>query len=131
MKIHLESGIGQNLIRAYTPGCITINDENYTRSLVVTPQQVIRDWPPASFAELQAEHFKMIADLRPEVVILGTGARLQFPTPRLTRALVEAKIGLEVMDTGAACRTYNILMSDSRRVAAALLMIEELKQRID
>lgn len=131
MKIHLESGIGQNLIRAYAPGRITINDEVHIRSLIVTPQQVFRDWPPASFAELLAEHFKMIAVLQPEVVILGTGARLQFPAPHLTRALVEAKIGLEVMDTGAACRTYNILMSDSRRVAAALLMIEELKQRID
>ena len=131
MKIHLESGVGQNLIRAYATGRITINDDVLTRSVIVTPQRLIKDWPPTSFAQLLAEHFKIIADLQPEVVILGTGARLQFPAPHLTRALVEAKIGLEVMDTGAACRTYNILMSDSRRVAAALLMIEELEQRID
>jgi uncharacterized protein len=128
MKIHLETGIGQNLIRAYAPGRVTINEEVFTRSLIVTPQRIIADWPPADFGDFLAEHFKMIADLRPEVVILGTGARLQFPAPSLTRALVEAKIGLEVMDTGAACRTYNILMSDDRRVAAALLMIEEMSR---
>ena len=124
MKIHLESGAGQNLIRAYAPGSITINNMAYTQSLIVTPAQVM-DWPPASFNDLLAAHFEMLAAMQPEVVILGTGAILQFPPPKLTRALVEAKIGLEVMDTGAACRTYNILMSDGRRVAAALLMIEK------
>ena len=131
MKIHLESGIGQNLIRAYAPNRITINEEVYTTSLIVTPRQVVTEWPPVSFADLLAEHFETIVPLRPEVVILGTGARLQFPAPSLTRSLVEAGIGIEVMDTGAACRTYNFLMSDGRRVAAALLMIEELKQGID
>ena len=131
MKIHLESGIGQNLIRAYAPGRITINEEVYTTSLIVTPHQVVAQWPPAGFADLLAGHFEMIPPLKPEVVILGTGGRLRFPAPSLTRALVEAGIGLEVMDTGAACRTYNFLMSDGRRVVAALLMIEELKQGID
>ena len=131
MKIHLESGLGQNLIRAYAPGRITINEEVYTTSLIVTPGQVVTAWPPVSFADLLAGHFEMIVPLRPEVVILGTGTRLQFPAPSLTRSLVEAGIGLEVMDTGAACRTYNFLMSDGRRVAAALLMIEDLKQGID
>jgi uncharacterized protein len=131
MKIHLESGIGQNLIRAYAPGRITINEEVYTTSLIVTPRQVVTEWPPTSFADLLAGHFEIIAPLQPEVLILGTGARLQFPAPSLTRSLVEAGIGLEVMDTGAACRTFNFLMSDGRRVVAALLMIEELKQGID
>ena len=130
MKIHLESGAGQNLIHAYAPGSITINNKAYTRSLIVTPAQVA-DWPPVSFEDLLGVHFEMIAGMPLEVVILGTGAKLRFPPSALTRALVEAKIGLEVMDTGAACRTYNILMSDGRRVAAALLMIEKLKQGID
>lgn len=124
MKIHLESGAGRNLIRTYAPGTVIVNDQAYTHSLIVTPTQVT-DWPPASFAGLLTAHFEMLAELQPEVVILGTGAKLQFPSPAITRALVEAKIGLEVMDTGAACRTYNILMSDGRRVAAALLMIEQ------
>ncbi len=124
MKIHLETGLGQNFVRAYAPGRVTINEEVYTRSLVVTPHQIITDWPPASPADLQAGHFELIASLQPEVFILGTGARLRFPAPNIIRPLVEAGIGIEVMDTGAACRTYNILMSDGRRVAAALLMIE-------
>lgn len=125
MKIHLESAVGQNLIRAYAPGRITINEQVYTRSLIVTPQEIIVDWPPVFFADLLAGHFEALAAMRPEVIVLGTGRRLQFPAPPLTRSLVEASIGLEVMDTGAACRTYNILMSDGRRVAAALLMIEK------
>jgi uncharacterized protein len=124
MKIHLESGAGQHLIRAYAPGVITVNDTAHHRSLIVTPEQVL-DWPPASFDDLLAIHFESIAAMHPEVAILGTGAHLKFPAPPLIRALVEANIGLEVMDTGAACRTYNILMSDGRRVAAALLMIEK------
>ena len=125
MKIHLESGLGQNLIRAYAPGQVTINEEVYTCSLIVTPEQIIADWPPASPANLLAAHFEVIASLSPEVFILGTGARLLFPAPNIIRPLVEAGIGVEVMDTGAACRTYNILMSDGRRVAAALMMIED------
>jgi uncharacterized protein len=124
MKIQLESGLGQNLIHSYGPGQIRINQEVYVRSLIVTPARIITDWPPASFEELAALHFQQIADLAPEVVILGTGARLRFPPPAVTRTLIEANVGVEVMGTGAACRTYNILMGDGRRVVAALLMIE-------
>jgi len=124
MKIHLETGLGQNFIRAYAAGQVTINQEVYTGSLVVTPQRIIAGWPPTSPAELLAAHFEVIVSLRPELVILGTGARLQFPAPSIIRPLVEAGIGIEIMDTGAACRTYNILMSDGRSVAAALMMIE-------
>lgn len=123
MKIHLESGTGRNFIRRYAPGSITVNDQAYRRSLIVAPEHVC-DWPPEDFGALAAPHFETIAAMQPEVVILGTGAKLRFPAPALTRALVEANIGLEVMDTGAACRTYNILMSDGRKVVAALLMIE-------
>ncbi|OGI47282.1 MAG: hypothetical protein A2151_05450 [Candidatus Muproteobacteria bacterium RBG_16_65_34] len=124
MKIQLEMGAGLNQIRAYAPGQVTVNQTIYTRSLIVTPQRVIADWPPLAFAELDETHFEILAGLRPEVVILGTGARLRFPKPASLRALVEVNVGVEVMDTGAACRTYNILMGDGRRVAAALLMIE-------
>jgi uncharacterized protein len=123
MKIQLESGLGQNLIHSYGPGKIRIGQEVHVHSLIVTPARIIADWPPASFEELAAIHFQQIADLAPEVVILGTGARLRFPPPAVTRALIEVNVGVEVMDTGAACRTYNFLASDGRRVIAALLMI--------
>lgn len=125
MKIEFDAGAtGQHFIHAYGPGQVTVDQQVYRRSLLVTPGQLITDWPPQSFSELLAQHFDRIRALNPEVVVLGTGARLQFPRTADTRALIQANIGLEVMDTGAACRTYNILMQDGRRVAAALLMIE-------
>ena len=125
MKIHLENGTGVNVVHHYGPGHVAINADEYRVSLIVLPDRLIHDWPPQSFAELRVEHFEALAALRPEVVVLGTGARLQFPTAALTRPLIEARIGLEVMDTAAACRTYNILVSEGRKVAGALLMIEE------
>lgn len=124
MKIHLESGAGVNRVRHYGPGHIAVNADDYRVSLIVLPDRLIHDWPPQTFAELRAEHFAALAALCPEVVVLGTGARLRFPDTALTRPLIEARIGLEVMDTAAACRTYNILVSEGRIVAGALLMIE-------
>lgn len=125
MKIHLETGdSGANIVRAYGPGEVTINDDIYRSSLIITPGRIITDWPPRTFADLEAAHFEAIIALEPEVVILGTGRRLQFPRPAVTRPVVDAQMGLEVMDTGAACRTYNILMSEGRKVVAGLLMIE-------
>lgn len=123
MKIHRETAAGRNVIRAYETGRITVNQETYTGSLVVLPTQLIVDWRPARFGDLTKEDFDMLASLGAEVVLLGTGARLQFPAPSLTRALVNANIGLEVMDTGAACRTYNVLLGEGRPIAAALLPI--------
>ncbi|HLQ25816.1 MAG TPA: Mth938-like domain-containing protein [Acidiferrobacterales bacterium] len=122
MKIHLQNSEGANIIRGYSPDRVIINQETYTRSLIVLPQRIIRDWPPRLFTELAPEHFALIMELEPEVVLLGTGRRLQFPKPSLTSVLVEAQIGIEVMDTAAACRTYNILMGEGRNVAAALLI---------
>ncbi len=125
MKIQLDTGsIGRNFIRSYGPGQVAVNQQVFRRSLIVTPERVIADWPPQDVAALVAAHFAPIRELAPEVVILGTGAQLRFPRPPDVRLLAEANIGLEVMDTGAACRTYNILMQDGRRVLAALLMIE-------
>ncbi len=124
MKIQLEAGAGRNIIRSYGPAGITVNQERYTISLIVTPERIVADWGPRVFGELTAAHFDTIAALGAEVVLLGTGARLRFPSPTLTRTLITAQIGFEVMDTGAACRTYNVLMGEGRRVAAALLPIE-------
>ena len=122
MKLHLQNSGTANIIRAHTPGEVRINDEVYVRSLIVTPAELVRDWGPVDFAGLAAEHFEAIVRLKPELVLLGTGARLSFPRPPLTLALIETGIGLEVMDTAAACRTYNILMGEGRAVAAALIL---------
>ena len=124
MRIQLETGGQANLIRNYEVGRIIVNQDSYTRSLVVLPGQVVADWPPQTFEELALAHLAALVTLRPELVILGTGRRQRFPRAELLAPLVEAGLGWEVMDTGAACRTYNILMSEGRNVAAALLMIE-------
>jgi uncharacterized protein len=126
MKIQLDTAdAARNVIHAYGPGQVTVNQSVYRRSLVVTPARVVADWPPQSFAEFAAPHFELLRELNPEVVLLGTGGRLRFPRAVDTQSLAQANIGLEVMDTGAACRTYNLLMQDGRRVVAALLMIEQ------
>lgn len=124
MKFHLQTGDGDNIIRSYGAGQITVNRDVYSTSIIVLPQRVVQDCLPQKFGELTAAHFETLAGLAPELVILGTGRRLCFPPHALTTALMHASIGLEVMDTAAACRTYNILMGEGRRVAAALFMIE-------
>ena len=90
-------------------------------SVIITPEEV-RRWAPLSFDELQARHLELVVDLRPEVVILGTGMRLRFPPPDITARLQIRGIGVEIMATDAACRTFNILLAEQRRVAAALLL---------
>lgn len=126
MRFQLETGGQANLIRTYAPGCIVVNQDTYTHSLIVLPGQVLADWPPQVFADFTTGHFEALAALGPEVVILGTGRRQQFPRAELLAPLIKAGIGWEVMDSGAACRTYNILMGEGRNVAAALLMIERV-----
>ena len=98
-----------------------VNNQRHEQSLVVLPERLVIDWQPAGFDALNAGHFAQLAGLEPEILLLGTGDRQRFPRPELTRALVEARIGLEVMDLQAACRTYNILVAEDRNVAAALL----------
>lgn len=124
MKLHLQSADGVNVIHHYGQGKIAVNAEIYTRALIVLPQRIVPDWEPQRVEDLTCAHFEQIARLAPEIVLLGTGTRLRFPKPALSAALAERQIALEVMDTGAACRTYNILMGEGRQVAAALLIPE-------
>ena len=120
MKLHATAPGTYNVITAYGAGYVAVNGQRHETSLIVTPQTVL-DWPVAAFAELKSEDFEALETLGLEIVLLGTGPRQRFPHPRLTAALREARIGLEVMDVQAACRTYNILVAEERKVAAALL----------
>lgn len=122
MKLHLTQAAGQNLFTAYGAGYVQVNQQRFESSVIVMPEQLITDWSPRSLEQLSAAHFEHIASLQPEIVLLGTGNMLRFPHPRLSVALSQARIGLEVMDTYAAARTYNILMGEGRLVAAALLL---------
>ncbi len=121
MKLHLSNISGANAFTGYGEGYVMVNRQRYARSLVVLRDRILTEWQPAGFDALNAGDFALLAELEPEIVLLGTGTRLRFPRPELTRALHEARIGLEVMDIQAACRTYNILAAEERKVAAALL----------
>jgi len=122
MKLSLASTPGQNAINGYGSGYVTVNRRPYDASLIVMPAHIQEAWAPGGFDGLTEDDFHQLAALEPEIVLLGTGSRLRFPRPELTRALTEARIGLEVMDLQAACRTYAILVAEGRKVAAALLI---------
>ena len=96
-----------------------------TETGIVTPERIIADWEPANFDDLAAHHMETVVSLQPEIVVVGTGRRLRFPATDVLEPLLKKEIGYEIMDTGAACRCYNILTTEGRRVIAALLMIEE------
>ena len=121
MKFHLSAPPG-NVFTGYGAGYVRLGVVEYRDSLVVTPERIVTGWAPGGFDALSADDFAAIAVLEPEVVILGTGTAMRFPHPRLTRALADARIGLEVMDTPAACRTFNILAAEGRKVAGAILI---------
>lgn len=110
------------MFTGYGAGYVAVNRMRYESNLIVLPDRIIEDWDVESFEQLAPEHFDFLISLNPEMVLFGTGPSLRFPHPKLTRMLIEARIGVEVMDTSAACRTYNILTDEGRRVAAALLI---------
>lgn len=122
MKLHLARPTDRNAFTGYGPGYVLINGVRHESSLVVLPDRLLESWGPASAEGLEATHFEVLATLGVEIVLLGTGTTMRFPHPRVTVPLAAARVGLEVMDTQAACRTYNILMGEERRVAAALLI---------
>ncbi|OIP08021.1 MAG: hypothetical protein AUK53_10840 [Betaproteobacteria bacterium CG2_30_59_46] len=125
MKFHLADAVGLNIFTGYDTDYVAVNHRHYQTSLIVLPDGIVEEWPPQSFAALETAHFEAILEFAPEIVLLGTGGTLRFPHPRLTEALIRARIGVEVMDTPAACRTYNILASEGRKVAAALILSPE------
>lgn len=147
MQFNLEFNQSNYTIRSYGPGEVTVTvprgsedpaaealdaigpdstrlrQEILTRSAIITPTRLIRDWKPQSFADLDPAHMELLVELAPEIVLLGSGEGLLWPDAAVVAPLADAGIGYEIMNTAAACRTYNILMGDGRRVAAALLMI--------
>lgn len=125
MRFSLEIDAHRHFVRSYGPGWVNVSEREIRQSVIVTPERLVTDWPPQAFADLEEVHFEAVVRLEPEILVLGTGSRQQFPHPRLIRPLLAKGIGVEVMDTAAACRTYNIVMLEGRRVAAALLMIAD------
>ena len=122
MKLHLSQHSRRNTFTAYGPGYVEVNGMRYEASLVVMPDRIADDWKVPHFEAMVQDHIDALAALNPELVLLGTGDVLRFPDPRLLANLMRAGIGTEVMDTRAACRTYNILAEEGRNIAAALIM---------
>ena len=122
MKFERDESQGRNTFSGYGEGYVAVNGKRHSASLVVSGDRIVTDWPAASVESLTADHLAAIVELRPEIVLLGTGSKFTFPDQSLLAPLYKAGIGVEVMDTPAACRTYNILLGEGRNVLAALIV---------
>ena len=114
--------IQSSSVTAYGPGWVTVNGQNFTSNLVISTESAPYLWECARFEDLQISHFERLAELSPELVIFGTGERIRFAHPSLLQCLYARRIGVETMATPAACRTYNFLAGEDRKVVAALLL---------
>lgn len=122
MKLQPDRIASANVIGGYTRDSVQIGERRWTESLLLPWRGAVQAWRGARFERLDADDFAAVAALEPELVLFGSGARLRFPRPQWLRPLVERGIGLETMDTAAACRTYNLLVAEGRSVVAALLI---------
>jgi uncharacterized protein len=121
MKIEREQAPGRNAFTGYGPGYVEVNRQRHAGSVIVSGDSVA-PWPVRSPDQLSREHMKALAAMAPEIVLIGTGTTFTFPDPASLADLHAARIGVEVMDTRAACRTYNILLGEGRNVVAALIV---------
>ncbi|MFZ6690735.1 Mth938-like domain-containing protein [Undibacterium sp. SXout20W] len=122
MKLHSTQTQQYQTITGYELDSVEINAITFKHSLIVLPESKPADWPVTHFDHITVDHVAQIEATQPDVVILGTGNKQRFIHPRLITALTSRRIGVECMDNQAACRTYNILMAEGRKVALALIM---------
>ena len=122
MKLTDDRIAGAYLVRSYSPGELRVGEEILRRSCVMRADQLVRDWRPQTIEDLTLADLEAVLALEPEIVVLGVGERQRFPAPELMAALLSRGIGCEVMATDAACRTYNVLVSEDRKVVAALML---------
>ncbi len=125
MKLHSDQVDSSNRITGYGVGYVAVNETRIAGSVIVTPTQMLQDWAPEDFSGVSAACLRLLDELEFEVALLGTGASQQFPADNLVAQFASRGIGLEIMDTAAACRTYNILVAEGRTVAAMLLPISD------
>ena len=123
MKLHLHTDTSLPLFTGYGSDHVLINGQRFETSLLLSTRGIeVAPWAGLGFDALTAAHFEWVAQREMDILLLGTGTRLRFPHPSLTRAMTQTRIGLEVMDIGALCRTYNILVGEGRSVGAAVLI---------
>ena len=121
MKMALDNTSGVNVVSRYQPGQVQVRERIFSTSLIIFPEHIEADWTPRAADNLRTRDFQAIVERTPEVLILGTGETQVFPEPTVFMTLMDLGIGFEVMDNAAACRTYNILLSEDRRAALALI----------
>ena len=121
MKLHADSPTALNTVTAYGSGFVEVNQVRHLLPILLAPDQTVEAWHVTGFDSLSTEDFQRLRGRNPELLLLGTGERQRFPHPRLLQPLTDAGIGCEAMTSKAACRTYNILMGEGRRVLAAIL----------
>jgi uncharacterized protein len=122
LKLQSDPHSGANTITGYGAGYVEINQTPYDHAVVLSSDGAISNWSAQTFEDLEASHFSQLVDLKPELILIGTGSRQRFPKPELLKDLIMAKIGFEIMDSQAACRTYNILVGEGRKVLLALIL---------
>lgn len=121
MKLYQDKNANLNVVTGYGTDHVLINKQRHDGNLLLTATRIVSPWAPGGYAGLTADDFAAARDLGVEIVLVGTGSRQRFPAPALLRPLIDARIGFEIMDLAAACRTFNILVGEGRAVAAALL----------
>lgn len=122
MKLHLADTQNRHAVTGYGTGYLAVNHIRHEQPLIITPEEPPQPWSVTHFEALDAAAVAALLENSPEIIVLGTGATQRFAAPVVIRPLIEAGIGLEMMSTPAACRTYNILMSEGRRVVAAMFL---------
>ena len=122
MRLARETGSARFRIRDFEPGWIRVNEQDYETSILLTPEHLDTGLRAERLDELSAADLQPAIDWEPEIILLGTGERQGFPARELVRSLLSGGIGFEAMDTRAACRTFNLLLGEDRRVAAVLLL---------
>lgn len=122
MKLHTDSKLDVHRVTRYGEGFVVINEEAFTDAVVVMPHRIVRDWKFCTVEALDVAAMRALTELGVEIVLLGTGGQQRFPDPILCAVVTSHQVGLEVMDTAAACRTYNLLANEGRLVAAALIL---------
>jgi len=122
MLITKDDNTSQYQIRSYAPGKVVINETTYTRSIIVSHNTLVDDWPPQTVNELTHDHLQGIVSKKPRIVIIGTGAKHIQVDPKKLAPLINQNIGVEVMNTAAACRTFSVLTAEGRDVIAALIL---------
>jgi uncharacterized protein len=122
LKLHLAANANQNVITGYGSGYVLVNGQRYERNIIVTPKTIVTGWFANGQMPLGDVDLVAVIELAPQIILIGSGEQIRFPKPAALKNLIAARIGYEVMDTRAACRTYNILLEEGRNVAAALIV---------